>query len=384
MIQNLAMEQTLQGSDGGAKDFFEGYARDFDHIYDEGGKGALARFVDTNLRKEMRIRFEKTFEALDPMQGREDLRAGCLRHCSDRFCEDPLRVLRVMQFAARFDFDVHADTVALSRTLDLGELPRERIEVEWKKLLLQGRRPSKGLKFLADCGALRFFPEIQALQNTPQNPEWHPEGDVFVHTLHCMDHFAAHRIGDDVRDWLVGLGILCHDFGKPATTVNDDGVWRSIGHDIAGEAPTRSFLERLTAEAEVLQCVVALVKLHLRPFEYHRSQAGDGAIRRLATQVDLRLLVRVAHSDHAGRPPRKDDGFPAGQWLLERAHALEVADRAPQPIVQGRHLLELGEKPGPHFKDLLDRCFAAQLDGEFQDLDSGRAYLQRLLSSRGQ
>jgi tRNA nucleotidyltransferase (CCA-adding enzyme) len=322
-----------------------------------------------------------TGELADPLDGRRDLAARTLRHASPRFVEDPLRVLRVMQFAARLEFAVAPETIGLCRSLDLAELPRERLEDEWKKLLLQGRAPSRGLRFLRECGALRFFPELAALDGCPQDPEWHPEGDVLVHTGHVLDHFATGRVGDR-SDWIVGLALLCHDLGKPATTSNADGRIRSPGHSEAGEAPARSFLARLTAEAEVVEAVVALVLHHLRPMELYKVKAGDAAIRRLATQVNLRLLVRVARHDDAGRPPRPVDDFPAGRWLLERAEALAAADAAPRPIVLGRHLIELGLAPGKEFKPLLEKCFEAQLDGAFSDLEGGLAFARALIAKR--
>ena len=323
-----------------------------------------------------------TGEIADPLGGRRDLEARVLRHASPRFVEDPLRVLRVAQFAARLRFAVAPETIELSRGIDLAELPRERIEEEWRKLLLQGVEPSRGLAFLQACGALRFFPELAPLVGCPQHPEWHPEGDVWVHTGHVLDHFANHRAGD-ATDWIVGLALLCHDLGKPATTVNDGGVWRSPGHSEAGEAPTRSFLARLTAQEEVIESVVALVLHHLKPAELFKAKPGDSAIRRLATKVNLRLLVRVARHDDAGRPPRPVEAeYGAGKWLIERAEALAAADAAPRPLVLGRHLVERGLAPGKTFKPLLDACYEAQLDGKFDRIEGALAWLDELLRSR--
>ncbi len=314
-----------------------------------------------------------TGEILDPVEGVADLEARRLRHVSEKLAEDPLRVLRAMQLAARFELSVAEETVALCRTIEPEGLPRERLFDEWTKLVLKGVRPSLGLAFLRDCGWVRYSPELEALIGCPQDPKWHPEGDVWVHTLHVMDAFATERTGEDAEDLVVGFGCLCHDFGKPATTTHDeDGRIRSKGHEEAGEEPTRAFLGRLTHQEKLVSEVVPLVREHLRPITLYKSRAGASAIRRLARRVArIDRLVRVARADHKGRPPLPFDGYPAGTWLLEQAEAMEIRESAPQPIVLGRHLIELGLEPGPHFGPLLEECFEAQLDGRFTDLDGG-------------
>jgi len=323
-----------------------------------------------------------TLELRDPFNGRADLDAHVLRHVSERFVEDPLRVLRGMQLAARFGLTAAPETVALCKTLTQDGQPSERLWEEWKKLLLQGITPSLGLQFLSDCGWLRFYPELAALQGCEQDPIWHPEGDVWIHTLHCLDWFAMERTGNQDDDLIVGLGILCHDFGKPATTTTDFGRITSRGHEPEGEAPTRRFLERLTNQDDLISEVIPLVLCHLRPRALHDANASDSAVRRLARQVKrIDRLVRVARADHAGRPPKPFDGFPAGTWLLERARKLEVEDQAPTPIVMGRHLLELGVQPGPDMGRLLDECYEAQLDGLFSTLDEGLTYANNKLAS---
>ena len=323
-----------------------------------------------------------TLELRDPFNGRADLNAHVLRHVSERFAEDQLRVLRGMQLAARFGLTAAPETVALCKTLSQDGQPSERLWEEWKKLLLQGVKPSLGLQFLSDCGWLRFYPELAALQGCEQDPIWHPEGDVWVHTLHCLDWFAMERTGNQDDDLIVGLGILCHDFGKPATTTTDFGRITSRGHEPEGEAPTGHFLERLTNQDDLINEVMPLVLCHLRPRTLHDANASDSAVRRLARQVRrIDRLVRVARADHAGRPPKPFDGFPAGIWLLERARRLEVEDQAPTPIVMGRHLLELGVQPGLDMGRLLDECYEAQLDGLFSTLDEGLTYANNKLAS---
>jgi tRNA nucleotidyltransferase (CCA-adding enzyme) len=322
-----------------------------------------------------------TRELRDPFNGRDDLAAHVLRHVSHRFTEDPLRVLRGMQLSARFGLTAAPETVELCRTLTQEGQPNERLWEEWKKLLLLGITPSLGLQFLSDCGWLRFYPELAALQGCEQDPAWHPEGDVWNHTLHCLDWFAAERTGNQEDDLIVGLSVLCHDFGKPLTTREELGRITSRGHEPEGETPTRRFLARLTNQAEIIDEVVPLVLCHLRPRALYEANASDSAVRRLARQVQrIDRLVRVARADHAGRPPKPFDGFPAGTWLLEQARRLAVAVRAPVPIVMGRHLLELGVQPGPEMGRLLDECYEAQLDGLFTTLDDGLTYARSQLS----
>jgi tRNA nucleotidyltransferase (CCA-adding enzyme) len=321
-----------------------------------------------------------TLELRDPFHGRQDLEARVLRHVSDRFTEDPLRVLRGMQLAARFELTASQETLALCRTLTQEGQPRERLWNEWKTLLLQGITPSFGLRFLRDCGWLRFYPELAALEGCAQDPAWHPEGDVWVHTLHCLDWFAAERTGQAEDDVIVGLGVLCHDFGKPATTRHEPGRITSRGHEPAGEAPTREFLARLTNQEDLINDVISLVRCHLRPQALYNQQASDSAVRRLARQVGrIDRLVRVARADHGGRPPKPFDGFPAGAWLLGRAQALHVEAQPPARIVMGRHLLEMGLRPGPEMGRLLDECYEAQLDGAFSSLTEGLALAREKL-----
>jgi tRNA nucleotidyltransferase (CCA-adding enzyme) len=321
-----------------------------------------------------------TLELRDPFNGGQDLASRTLRHVSDRFAEDPLRVLRGMQLAARLDLTAAPETLTLCRTLTQDGQPSERLWEEWKKLLVQGAKPSRGLQFLSDCRWLRFYPELAALQGCEQDPQWHPEGDVWIHTLHCLDWFATERTGDAADDLIVGLGVLCHDFGKPATTRQQSEHITSRGHEPAGEAPTRQFLERLTNQAALIDEVVPLVRCHLRPRALFDAQASDSAVRRLASQVTrIDRLVRVARADHAGRPPKPFDGFPAGEWLLNCARHLHVEAQAPAALVMGRHLMAMGVQPGPQMGRLLHECYEAQLDGTFSSLSEGLAFARQRL-----
>ena len=320
-------------------------------------------------------------EIIDPYGGVKDIEKKILRHTSDRFSEDPLRVLRAMQFSARFNFFVAEETVELCSKIPFENLPPERVFEEWKKLILRGRKISYGLNFLLACGWIKYFPELAATVGCEQDPFWHPEGDVFTHTGFCMDSFAEDRIGDEWEDLVVGFAVLCHDFGKPlTTTVGKDGKIHSYGHDVAGVKPAVKFLERMTRERALIEQVVPLVQRHMAILDMWRSKAGDAAIRRLAAKVvRIDRLVRVDKADRNGRPPIEPEESPQGMWIMERANELKVRDSAPVPIVMGRHLIDAGLKPGPGFGDVLKAAYDAQLDGVFSDLEGGMAHVNKML-----
>ncbi len=325
-----------------------------------------------------------TGELVDVHGGEADLRAGVIRHVSDKFSEDPLRVLRAMQFAARFEFTVAPETVALCAQLTPADLPAERLFEEWSKLVLKGRKPSLGLKFLRDCGWLRFFPELAALVDVPQDPTWHPEGCVWTHTCHCMDAFARRRVGDAREDLVVGLAVLCHDMGKAITTEKAaDGRWHAYGHEEAGVPIAREFLARLTREVSLFEEVLPHVANHDKPSALFRAQSGDPAIRRLAKKVGrIDRLLRVDLADRQGRPPLwPGDETPHGVWLMERATALNVVRGFDPAILKGRHLIQAGLTPGPHFNAILKAAAEAQTDGGFADEPGAVAWLKTWLST---
>ena len=319
----------------------------------------------------------------DPWGGRADLANGVLRHVSEKFAEDPLRVLRGMQFVARFGFVPDPSTVEICRGMSIEDLPRERLMEEWKKFLLKGVSMSKGMDFLRQTGWVRHFPELERLIGCGQDPEWHPEGDVWNHTCCSLDAFAAGRgrCHDDYENLVVGLAVLCHDFGKPFCSRYDPVKKRirSLGHDVQGVPPTMDFLRRLTNEERILKDVPPLVKYHMLPYAMWKGNSRDSAIRRLALKVgSIDRLIRVCASDSAGRPP-----FPAENesldWLSAEAARLQVLDSMPKPLVQGRDLISLGMKPGAGFGVILKKCFEAQLDGSFSDHEGGLAHLKSVL-----
>jgi tRNA nucleotidyltransferase (CCA-adding enzyme) len=315
-------------------------------------------------------------EILDPHGGRGDLARGVLRATdAAHFAEDPLRGMRTAQFAARLEMAPDEELIALCSQLDLAELPPERLYEELRKLLLKARKPSLGFEFLSRARLLRFFPEIENLQGVPQDPKWHPEGDVWVHTMLVIDEAAALRTGDD-EDLPLMLAALCHDFGKPAVSVEHGGRVRTPKHDVIGARLAREFLQRLRAPGHLCDQVEALVKYHLAPALFVAQGTTAKGYRRLARNLDkagvnIALLVRVARADHWGRT--SDEAikriFPAADIFVAEAEKASVADAVPTDVVQGRHLQVRGLEPGPQFGDILDRCRDLQDETGWTDAD---------------
>lgn len=326
----------------------------------------------------------KTDFFIDPHGGKEDIKNGIIHHVDDEsFIEDPLRVLRAVQFAARFNFKLHANTLKLCQTMVkdnmLSELPKERIFEEYKKLLLKSEKPSIGFELLDEMNAL--YPELKSLQGIPQDETYHPEGDVWTHTMMSLDAMAELRTGDDKKDIILMLAILCHDLAKAQTTELIDNTIRAIGHEKLLE-PTISFISRLSEQKSLLDEIVPLIREHLAPSQLYKQNPKDSAIRRLATRVNIEDLVLIAKADHFGRTTQEalNKKYPAGEWLLKQAKELNVNNKKPAQILQGRHLINYGMKAGKSFKDILDHAYESQLDGVFSTEEEALVWLEDYLS----
>jgi len=326
-------------------------------------------------------------ELLDPWGGLDDLAQRRLRAVdAGTFGEDPLRALRALQLAARFELDVEPATASLCASMPVAELPAERIWGELEKLLLEAQRPSIGFRLLVEWGlAATLAPELVPLADTPQDPEWHPEGDVWTHTLLTLDQAAGLLEGlARPRALAVMLGALCHDLGKPGTTALEDGRIRSRGHEEAGVPPTLALLDRWNVHSllgyDLRGQVVALVANHLKPGQLYadRRRVSDGAIRRLARRCEAELLYRVARADCLGRTG--DVRPEAMEWFLARARELEVSERPPEPLIRGRDVLALGVVPGPRVGRILRAVYELQLDGELTTSEEALEAARRLLA----
>src|SRR5487761_1952425 len=327
-------------------------------------------------------------ELLDYFGGREDLRNRVLRATSEAFREDPLRVLRGMQFACRFDLTVDPATAEQCRAIvnEYSTIARERVAEEFMKWAAKSERPGRIAEYLAATGWMVHFPEIGNILNVPQDPEWHPEGDVGVHTMHVVD--AAARIAE--RDLLDGneravllFSALTHDFAKAGTTALRERHgklrWTAHGHEAAGGPLAHTFLERIGIKAAIADQVVPLVENHLAHSSL-RNDVTPRSVRRLALRLapaSITQLLRLIEADHSGRPPLPPGLPEAAVRIGEMAAAQAVAAEPMKPLILGRHVLPYFDgKAGPHIGEITRAAYEAQTDGAFSTEEEAAAGLR--------
>ncbi|MEN9558778.1 MAG: Multifunctional protein [Candidatus Parcubacteria bacterium] len=344
-----------------------------------------------------------TSEVIDLFHGIADLEANILRVTdAEAFGDDPLRVYRAVQFTARFTLIPEQETLALLQKMvtrgDCDELPKERITEEMRKLLLQAQQPSRGFALMQEIGLIaRDYPELQDLLGVNQEPDWHPEGDVWVHTLLVLDRAAALiRQADrgllDDEALHVMLGCLCHDLGKPITTEVIDGRIRSRGHEPAGEAPTASLLARWCFGVEAERAAIVVATEHLKPGMLFRalqegkmtSEQYTNAVRKLLRRihpVSWRVLVTSAEADFRGRtlPESSDPVYAAGDLFIQTLKSANLEHGLPRPLLQGRDLLEIGIPPGPEMGRVIRLIEEARDKGEVKTKKEAEKYVRNLL-----
>lgn len=314
--------------------------------------------------------------------GLQDIRDRVLRRTSSQFTEDPLRVLRAMQFAARFQMKMEPQTVALCQSIssEFSTLARERVYGEFVKLMMKGSAIGLGISLLKDVGWLAHFPALYALDGCPQDSIWHPEGDVLIHTQFVCD--AAHAIAEreklgEHERLILMFSALLHDVGKAHTTVKDElGRWTAPGHAEAGVEPARQFLESLGAPNFLTEAVLPLVREHMAHLSI--SVPTERFIRRLAVRLGVSSIEawgRLVEADHSGRPP-----LPKGNPVIpfiEMARNLSVIDSAPKPILLGRHLIENFQMlPGLEMGSVLKAAYQVQLEEGWTDLETALTWVR--------
>lgn len=315
----------------------------------------------------------------DPHCGEADLKRKLLVPTSEAFSEDPLRILRGMQFASRFDLEVSSGLISAGYSMfeEYYSLAKERIWVEWEKWA-KGPYPEKGLDLLSRTHWLKHFKHLNRLPETPQDPIWHPEGNVWQHTKHVCramaDICGEQKITGEDRTILM-FAALCHDIGKGISTFkNDDGRWVAPGHAFSGVELTINFLNSIGCKQSIIEMVAPLVQEHM---VHIGGDISPRMVRRLASRIapsNIDMLALVVEADMNGRPPT-EGGLPKEfKEILEVAEEEKVKASKPIPIVMGRHLIEKGLTPNPRFGKILQAAYDAQLDGEFSTLEDGIAF----------
>ena len=329
-----------------------------------------------------------TGELIDPCNGLADLRAGILRSPDIHlFGADPLRLYRVMQFVSRFAMRVDDTLNQVCASMDVSAVSRERIEQEWLKMFMLSERPSLGIRWLFTLNRLHdLFPELYALINVPQRPDYHPEGDVFEHSMQVLDSAAArmHACKNELEKRQLLYAALCHDMGKPSTTVWDQNRWRSQGHAHAGVPIVRSFLKRITREQELTKAILKLVEHHMAPGEFVRNNASDYAYKKIAMKLypvtSLRMLTLLSSADRAGRNP-DGSGLPLTTLDREVEQFAEYVQQLgiwenPEPLVlTGNDLMDICQ-PGPYLGVLLKRAYDYQIKHGVRDKKRLLKYLK--------
>lgn len=275
---------------------------------------------------------------VDPFGGAHDLEQRLLRHVSEAFVEDPVRLLRVARFAARYaplGFTLAPETLELLRAMvrngEVDHLVPERVWAETRKALSEPQ-PSAFLRTLRDCGALaRLFPQVEALYGVPQRPEFHPEVDTGIHTEMVVDMAARLAPGDALIGWCA----LVHDLGKALTPA--DQLPRHVGHETGGVAPIQALAERYRLPAEYVELAVLCCRLHLNA---HRSlELRPGTLLELFEQLDgfrkkqrVEQFILVCSADKRGRLGLTEAPYPQAGWLRQ-AYAAAAAVTA-RPFVE--------------------------------------------------
>lgn len=309
-------------------------------------------------------------EVLDYVGGREDLAAGVIRAIGDpdaRIAEDRLRLLRAVRFAARFGFRIDGSTweSLVRHAPSIRDIAWERIGDEIVKILLEGAA-RRGFELLAESGLLEaVLPEVAVMRGVAQSPEHHPEGDVFVHTMLCLE-----KIDSRVHGAPLALAVLLHDVAKPTTAeTRPDGRITFHGHCESGAVMAADICRRLRQSGETADRVSWLVKHHLRHMQAPEMRTAK--LKRFLGEPwidDLLELVRIDVTSGSG-------DLTTWQFCVDQQRALPEHEVRPPRLLRGQDLIDLGYEPGPGFKPVLEDAFDAQLEGEFADRESARAWV---------
>ncbi len=325
-------------------------------------------------------------EVLDFNGGIEDIENGVIRHVEkDSFLEDPLRMLRVAQFKARFDFKVADETVRLLKEnfYRMTGVKGERVFIELEKILMKTDKPSLAFEFLQENGILvQFFPDLSRLRGVEQDKVFHPEGDVFSHTMMCLD-----VLDKEERSLSVMLAILFHDIGKgmvsPVEVLQEGYKLIAFpGHSEASYKRYLEFIEEFTQNKELIKNSSQYILYHEEPLKMLLQNGVDKiSIRKLAVKVNISDLLKVYKADVLGRG-KKDNSEELALIEEIRKLYLEVRNEL-KPIVRGRDLLDWGVHNRREFSQVLDFLYEKQLEEKFSTLEEAHIYFKKIANKYG-
>jgi tRNA nucleotidyltransferase (CCA-adding enzyme) len=329
-------------------------------------------------------------ELIDPCGGIKDIEHKILRTPDTRFfVQDPLRFYRVMQFIGRFEMYPDEELNSICMRMDISEISRERIEEEFKKLFLLSAHPSLGIRWLQKIGRLHeVLPELAATIGIQQNPQWHPEGDVFEHTMQAIDAAAviAQKYDNEFAKLVLLYAALCHDLGKATTSTEVNGVIKSIGHEKESKVLGRMMMKRITHNGELIDAVSSLVLYHMTPLQFTSNKAKLPAYKKLANklnhQVNMLMLIDLCIADKRGRngaghEPLTCD-FPDVEVFRKNVALAGVTTTKIEPLLKGADISDI-VKPGPEMGRLLRLAYEKQINQNITDKNILKEYVIKIL-----
>ena len=365
-------------------------------------KGTRGRGIDVELKTDLTpleasSRRDFTFNSMmyDPLEeklydyfgGASDIDNKIIRATSEHFAEDQLRVLRGMQFAARFGFTVDPETAKMAKSIKDSPLVKERIYEEWMKLFTKGKYPSYGLQYLIDTRWIENYPELNALVNVKQDSIYHPEGVLDKHIGYAMNAAAKicekNNTSPEDRAILMSA-VLCHDMGKPEVTIEEDGRIKSPGHDKAGVPLAKSFLNSIGMNKKTIDKVLPLVEYHMFHLNYDPKSKKMNS-RQLSEKLypaTIKELLDVIESDHSGRPPLPGGLPDEALRLKEDSESEGVYNGKIVPLLQGKDIIHLFEKPGPLVGEALNYVYNKQLEGAIRTKEEAFGLVDKYLMNK--
>ena len=326
-----------------------------------------------------------TGELIDLYNGEKDLKNKILKAVDEKlFLEDPLRFYRVMSFYGRLNMAPDENLDLLCEKIDLTGVSRERIEDEFNKLFLKSNQPSLGILWLKKINRLKeVLPEVYNLIGVPQSKVYHPEGDVFVHTMQTLDIAANLKYDSEQDKFIIMWAILCHDLGKFNTTEKVNDSYRSYGHELTGVTLSENLLKKISENKGLLKKVKKLVRYHMMPGQLVRQDSKDAAYKRLAKKLEhenlsLELLAKLAYADLLGRKNLKNfnkenkDLLNNNKKLIDqfinKINNLKI-NKFPEPaVLTGKDLIDLNlAEPGKKMGDILAKAYKLQIENNILD-----------------